>query len=167
MFDGPRTSVLDPAERLARLKLARSARIGPVTFHEALQHFGSARAAGARLATVADAAIAREEETLAKAGGRFLVIGDAAYPPALAALPDAPPVLSTIGDLGLLARPALAVVGAREASAAGRRFAGDLSKALGVAGFAVAPGPAPGIDAAPPAAAPETGTVAVRCVRSG
>jgi DNA processing protein len=161
MFDGPGTSELDPAERLARLKLARSARIGPVTFHEALQHFGSARAAGARLAAVADAAIAREEEALAKAGGRFLVIGDPAYPPALAALPDAPPVLSAIGDLGLLARPALAVVGAREASAAGCRLAGELAGALGAAGFVVASGLARGIDAAAHQAALASGTVAV------
>jgi len=102
MFDGPLASELDPAERRARLRLTRSARIGPVTFHEALEHFGSARAACARLATVSDAEVAREEEALARAGGGFLVIGDPAYPATLAALPDAPPVLSAIGDLGLL-----------------------------------------------------------------
>ena len=118
MFDGPLAAELDPGERRARLRLARSARIGPVTFHEALAHFGSARAACARLATTTDAAIAREEAALATAGGRFLVFGDPAYPPALAALPDAPAVLSAIGDLGLLGRPILAVVGAREASMA-------------------------------------------------
>jgi DNA processing protein len=160
MFDGPATSELDPAERRARLKLARSARIGPVTFHEALQHFGSARAAGT-LATTTDAAVVQEEQALAKAGGRFLVIGDAAYPPALAALPDAPPVLSAIGDLGLLARPILAVVGAREASAAGCCLAGELARALGAAGFVVASGLARGIDAAAHQAALASGTVAV------
>src|SRR5258708_5842320 len=119
MFDGPLTPELDPAERRARLRLARSARIGPVTFHEALQHFGWARAACAGLAVIAEAEVAREQEALERAGGRFLLIGDAASPAALAALPDAPPVLSAMGDLALLARPLLAVVRAREASIAG------------------------------------------------
>ena len=158
MFDGPLTAELDPGERRARLRLARSARIGPVTFHEALAHFGSARAACARLATTTEAAIAREEEALATAGGRFLVFGDPAYPPALAALPDAPPVLSTIGDLSLLGRPILAVVGAREASMAACRLAGELARALGAAGFVVASGLARGIDAAAHQAALPTGT---------
>jgi DNA processing protein len=161
MFDGPLTAELDPGERRARLRLARSARIGPVTFHEALAHFGSARAACARLDTTTEAAIAREEDALAKAGGRFLVFGDPAYPPALAALPDAPPVLSAIGDLGLLGRATLAVVGAREASMAACRLAGELTGALGAAGFVVASGLARGIDAAAHQAALPTGTVAV------
>jgi DNA processing protein len=161
MFDGPLTAELDPGERRARLRLARSARIGPVTFHEALAHFGSARAACPRLSTIGDAAIAREEDALAKAGGRFLVFGDPAYPPALAALPDAPVVLSAIGDLGLLGRPTLAVVGAREASMAACRLAGELAGALGAAGFVVASGLARGIDAAAHQSALATGTIAV------
>jgi DNA processing protein len=161
MFDGPLPPELDPAERRARLRLARSARIGPVTFHEALEHFGSACAACARLATISDADIAREEATLLRGGGRFLVVGDPAYPSALAALPDAPPVLSTIGDLALLDRPTLAVVGAREASAAGCRFAAELTASLGAAGFVVASGLARGIDAVAHQAALATGTVAV------
>lgn len=171
MFDGPAAPELDPprldpprldpAERRARLRLARSARVGPMTFHEALGHFGSARAACARLATISEAAIAQEETVLTAIKGRFLVFGDGDYPAALASLPDAPPVLSAVGDIGLLVRPALAVVGAREASAAGRRFAGDLSQALSAAGFIIASGLARGIDAAAHAAALETGTVAV------
>jgi DNA processing protein len=161
MFDGPLTAELDPGERRARLRLARSARIGPVTFHEALAHFGSARAACARLDTTTEAAIAREEKALAMAGGRFLVFGDPAYPPPLAALPDAPAVLSAIGDLGLLGRPILAVVGAREASMAASPLAGELARALGAAGFVVASGLARGIDAAAHQAALPTGTVAV------
>jgi len=161
MFDGPSSPELDPRERRARLRLARSARIGPMAFHEALGHFGSARAACVQLATIPEAAVAREEAALTAAKGRFLVFGDGDYPAALASLPDAPPVLSAIGDTGLLARPALAVVGAREASAAGRRFAGDLALALGAAGFVVASGLARGIDAAAHAAALDTGTVAV------
>ena len=77
--------------RSASIAGARSARIGPVTFREAIAHFGSARAAAAALATVGDAAIAREEEALAALGGRFLVLGDLDYPPALANLDGAGP----------------------------------------------------------------------------
>lgn len=149
------------AEQRARLRLARSPRIGPVTFHEALQHFGSARAACAQLATVSDAAIAREEQELAQRGGRFVIFGDANYPAALAALPDAPPVLSAIGELGLLSRSTLAIVGAREASVAGCRLAAELATDLGSAGFAVASGLARGVDAAAHRAALATGTLAV------
>ncbi len=159
--DGPATLEPDPAERRARLRLARSARIGPVTFHEALQHFGSARAACARLAVIAEAEVTREQEALERAGGRFLLIGDAGYPAALAALPDAPPVLSAIGDLALLGRPLLAVVGAREASMAGCRLAGEIAAGLGAAGFVIASGLARGIDAAAHQAALATGTMAV------
>jgi DNA processing protein len=161
MFDGSHVLDLAPAERRARLRLARSTRIGPVTFHEAIAHFGSAQAACVRLATCTDADLDREEERLCGAGGHFLVIGDAAYPAALAALPDAPPVLSAMGDTSLLRRPTLALVGAREASMAGRRFAAELATALGATGFAIASGLARGIDTAAHEAALGTGTVAV------
>ena len=88
MFDGSPEMDLAPEERRARLRLARSARIGPVTFHEALAHYGSARAACTALATVSEASIEREENALAAAGGHFLVFGDTLYPSALAALPS-------------------------------------------------------------------------------
>jgi DNA processing protein len=161
MFDGPPTTDLDPAERRARLRLARSPRIGPVKFHEALQHFGSARRACRDLPVVPESDIAREEQALGKLGGRFLVLGDADYPAALAALPDAPPVLSAIGDVGLPVRPTLAIVGARDASIAGRRFAAELSASVGQAGFVITSGLARGIDAAAHQAALDTGTIAV------
>src|SRR5580693_609319 len=139
MFDGPHPET-DSQERLARLRLARSPRIGAVTFHEALGHFGSARAACAELATISAAQAEREHERLARLGGQLLVWGDALYPAALASLPDAPPVLSAIGDPALLGRPTLAIVGAREASLAGRRFAAELAASLGIAGFAIVSG---------------------------
>ena len=161
MFDGPRTLDLDPLERRARLRLARGTRIGPVTFHEALAHYGSARAACSGLPACAEADIDREEARLARAGGQFLVAGDAAYPAALAAVPGAPPVLSALGDLALLGRPCLALVGARDASLAARRFAGELATTLGTAGFVLASGLARGIDAAAHEAALATGTIAV------
>ena len=152
---------ITPAERSARLRLARSARVGPITFHEALAHFGSARAACTTLATISEATIEREERALAALGGRFLVMGDSLYPAALAALPDAPPALSALGDPGLLSRPTLAIVGAREASLAGRHFATELAATLGAAGFVITSGLARGIDAAAHDAALGTGTVAV------
>jgi DNA processing protein len=161
MFDGVPAAGLDPTERRARLRLARTARVGPVTFHEALQHFGSARAACNQLTTVSEQTIGREEEQLAQAGGRFLVVGDPDYPAALAALPDAPPVLSAIGRLELLERSVLAVVGAREASAAGHRLAEELARDLGAAGFAIVSGLARGIDTAAHEAALSSGTIAV------
>src|SRR5262249_8430756 len=130
MFDGPFAPEFDPTERRARLRLARGSRIGPVTFREALQHFGSARAACPSLPAARQAAVAREEAVLLHAGGRFVVLGDPDYPAALANLADAPPVLSAIGDLGLLGRRTVAIVGAREASLAGRHFAGELATAL-------------------------------------
>lgn len=161
MFDGQHTSEPDPAERRARLRLARTSGIGPARFHEALQHYSSAQRACRELRVIPESEMAREEQALARLGGRFLVLGDADYPAALAAVPDAPPALSAIGDLGLLDRPTLAIVGARDASLAGRRFAAELAASLGQAGFAIASGLARGIDTVAHEAALETGTVAV------
>ena len=116
MPDGPAPPAPAADERLARLRLARGARIGPVAFQEALAHFGSARAACRALPAATPQDIEREEGRLAAAGGRFLVLGDPDYPGQLAALPDAPPVLAALGNLPLLQRPMLAIVGARQAS---------------------------------------------------
>lgn len=149
------------ADRLARLRLARAPRVGAVAFQEALTHFGSASAACAALPVASPLAIEQESDRLSAAGGRFVVLGDPDYPAALAVLPDAPPVLSAIGDLALLARPSVAIVGARQASAVGCRLAGELARGLGAAGFVVASGLARGIDAAAHQAALPTGTVAV------
>ncbi|HJQ56040.1 MAG TPA: DNA-processing protein DprA [Vineibacter sp.] len=161
-------------ERLARARLARTARVGPVTFHEMLGHFGSAEAALQALPSLARRAgfsaapvppsadvLRREAAALARLGGRFLVRGDAAYPALLAQIPDAPPLLAAIGDLGLLAQPALAVVGARNASTNGRRLGASLAGELGAAGVVVVSGLARGIDTAAHRAALATGTIAV------
>ena len=161
MFDGPSPPELDPAERLARLRLARSPRIGPITFHEALAHFGSAQSACRDVAVASEADIAREQRAVEAMGGQLLVFGDPQYPETLASLPDAPPVMTAVGDSGLLARPILAIVGARDASVAGQRFAEHLARALGAAGFVIVSGLARGIDAAAHRASVATGTVAV------
>jgi DNA processing protein len=166
MFDGPVPAEIDPRERRARERLARSARVGPVTFHEALAHFGSALAACRHLeadgvVVATERQLQEEERSLTGLGGKFLTIGDRDYPPALAALPDAPPLLSTVGDTTLLGRPMLAIVGAREASLAGRRLAEEFARDLAAAGFVIVSGMARGIDTAAHQAALESGTVAV------
>lgn len=161
MFDGPLKPELDPAERLARIRLARSARIGPVAFHNALAHFGSAGAACRAIPVAPEADILHEQKAIEAMNGRLLVFGDPAYPEPLAHVPDAPPVLTARGNPALLSRPMLAIVGARDASAAGQRFAEHLAKALGAVGFVIVSGLARGIDAAAHRVALPTGTVAV------
>ncbi len=167
-------SPLSPAERLARLRLARSENVGPVTFRDLLDHFGNAVAAldalpelasrgGAKrkieIATAADAEaeFARTE----KSGGRLLVLGDEAFPLRLAAVDPPPPVISVAGDVALLARKSIAIVGSRNASAAGRRIAATMAEALASEGFAIVSGLARGIDTAAHRASLATGTVAV------
>ena len=165
---------LDPQERLDWLRLARTETIGPVSFYALLRRFGSAQAAlealprlarrGDDAQPVAPAPRQEAERELAavdRLGGQLLCRGEPIYPETLAAIEDAPPVLSVIGDPALLARPIVAVVGARNASANGRRLARDLAAGLGEAGIVVASGMARGIDAAAHAGALAAGSVAV------
>lgn len=161
-------------ERLDALRLARTENVGPITFRRLIGRFGSATAAlealpelarrGGRTApfrTCPREAAERELAALAALGAQLLVLGEPDYPRALAAIDDAPPVLSAMGDVGLLDRRAVAIVGARNASANGRRLAGELARDLAVAGLAVVSGLARGIDAAAHRGALERGTVAV------
>ena len=169
MTPGPPPS---SAERFARLRLARTERVGPVTFQQLLARFGSAERAlealpdllrrggqGHDLPPVGmiDAELAAGE----KAGARLIVSGDADYPEGLAALDPPPPLLWTLGDPGLAARPCIGVVGARIASAGGQRIARGLSQQLGEAGYVVVSGMARGIDGAAHTGALPTGTIAV------
>ena len=164
---------LPEAERFARLRLARAERVGPVSFRQLLDRFGSA---GRALDALPDLVrkggdhgyslppVEQIEQELAagdRAGAVLLVLGDVAYPPMLAAVDPPPPVLWTRGDAALLSREAVAVVGARVASAGGQRIARGLAQQLGQAGFVVVSGLARGIDAAAHAGSLETGTVAV------
>ncbi len=160
------------AERMARLALARSGGIGPMRFQELLSECGSAQAAleqlpelmqRARLKTrkVATADEAeREVAALEKLGGHMIVWGDATYPTQLAEIRDPPPVIAMIGHTELLARPMVAIVGARNASAAARRWTEDLARALGEKDFIVVSGMARGIDTAAHNGALPSGTVA-------
>jgi DNA processing protein len=144
-----------PADAMARLRLARTEGIGPRTFRHLLERFGSAAAAleemprygRGRLRAPPEGEALREMEAVAALGGRFLFLGAPGYPPLLDTLADPPPVLALLGDPGVLQPRAVAVVGARNASAAGRRIAGDLAEALAGHGLVVS-GLARGIDAA-------------------
>ena len=140
------------AERLALLRLARTQGVGPVAWRKLLDRHGGGAAALAALppgTRVPDAdTIAREVDAVAQLGGRFLLLDEPDYPEALAALGDAPPALAVLGDAAVLARPAIAIVGARNASANGRRFAEALAGELMLAGVVVVSGLARGIDTA-------------------
>lgn len=175
-FDEPADTYAPPvsgADRLDWLRLIRSRRVGPATFHRLMTQHGSAAAALAALPAMATAAgvegyevcpegVVRAEAAAARAcGARLICRGDADYPATLAAAADAPPVLWMRGDAAVLARPLVALVGARNASSLGLRMARRLAEGLGQAGFVVASGLARGIDAAAHEAALPTGTVAV------
>jgi DNA processing protein len=166
---------IDPAdeERLDRLRLIRSPRIGPVTYLQLLRRFGSAARAiaalpdlagrgGGAAPQVADRSVAaREMAVAARLGARHVMMGDADYPALLAEIDSAPPVLICRGDLASAKRTTVAIVGARNASAAGCRMARGLAGALGEAGVTVVSGLARGIDAAAHAGSLGTGTVGV------
>lgn len=164
---------LSDAERFARLRLARTDRVGPVAFSQLLQRFGSAVRAVEALPDLvrrsgrdgyALPAVERVEAELAageRVGARLILLGDADYPDLLAAVDPPPPLLWARGDIALLSRPCIGVVGARIASAGGQRIARGLSQQLGEAGHVVVSGLARGIDAAAHLGALPTGTVAV------
>lgn len=150
----------DGERDLARLRLIRSPRIGPVTYRQLLARFGSAEAAldalpalamrgGGAAPVIADVSVARREmAAVAKLGARHLFIGDLDYPPLLAELENAPPALTVRGEIALIDRPCVAMVGARNASAAACRFARQLAQGLAEAGATVVSGLARGIDTA-------------------
>lgn len=161
------------AERFARLRLARSHNVGPRTYMHLLRRFGTARRAvealpslaarGGRGDYVACPAETAEAEMAAGAavGAQLLLLGDPGYPAMLAELDSAPPVLWVMGDPAIFARPAVAIVGARNASALGLRSARRLATEIGAAGRVVVSGLARGIDGAAHEAALATGTIAV------
>lgn len=160
-------------DRLLWLRLLRSRRVGVATFFRLMNEHGTAAKALESLPDVARSAgvngyqacpehLARAEMAAArKIGAHMLCIGAADYPPALLDLPDPPPILWALGQVDLLQRPMVAMVGARNASSLGGRMARHLSADLGAAGLVVVSGLARGIDAAAHDAALRTGTVAV------
>jgi DNA processing protein len=160
-------------ERVAWLRLARTESIGPATFAALIARFSDVREAldaaprlarrgGAkelRIPTQTEAQI--ELEALARLGGRLLASVEPDYPAGLAALDPAPPLISVLGHVPLLKRDMVAMVGARNASALGIKFAANLAADLGAAGLVIVSGLARGIDHAAHRGTLETGTVAV------
>jgi DNA processing protein len=170
----PSSTHLTDTDRIDRLRLIRSDNVGPRTFRSLLNHFGDARTALERLPDLArrggaarSGRICSEEEARAelaasrRIGISLVAPGEAAYPPRLATLDDAPPLLGVRGAPDVLMRPMIAIVGSRNASGAGLKFAGQLARELGEAGFVVISGLARGIDQAAHRATIAVGTVAV------
>ena len=171
MSDGVR---LSEEQRLDWLRLIRSDNVGPRTFRDLVNAYGGARAAlaalpglarrggaagPARICSRADAEI--ELKTARARGIEFLGLGEPDYPPRLQMIDDPPPLLAVRGKHAILTRPLVAIVGSRNASAAGMKFAERLARDLGDAGFGIVSGLARGIDAAAHRASLSTGTIAV------
>ncbi|MDK3073276.1 DNA-processing protein DprA [Sedimentitalea sp. JM2-8] len=160
-------------DRYAWLRLLRSRRVGITTFYRLLAEHGSAQNALAALPEVARAAgvdgyeicpagvIDAEIKAAKAAKARLLCLGDGDYPSALTDIPDAPPLFWAVGDTALFSRPAIGIVGARNASSLGTRMARALAQELGSEGYVIASGLARGIDAAAHVASLGTGTIAV------
>jgi DNA processing protein len=159
--------------RVDWLRLLRSRRVGPTTFWKLLAEHGSAAAALEALPDVARAAgvakyevcppqvVEAEIADARRQGARLICHGEADYPADLAEISDAPPVLWLVGNPGVLRRPMVALVGARNASSLGTRMARRLAEGLGEAGYVVVSGLARGIDTAAHIGALPTGTISV------
>lgn len=165
--------VLTDAMRLDWLRLIRSENIGPRTFKTLINHYGGAGAAlealpglvrskqgrDIRICSRADAE--REWEQATRMGVRFVAIGEADYPVPLRNIADPPPLLSVRGDVSMLSRHCIAIVGSRNASIAGIKMTERLAIGLGQAGIIVVSGLARGIDVAAHKASLKSGTIAV------
>ncbi len=165
---------LSDGERVACLRLIRSGHVGPVTFRELINHFGGAKQAlgalpelmkrarkdsGGRIPSVADAE--RELAAAHRIGARPIFTIEPHYPPALAVIDAPPPLIYAKGEIEVLAKPALAIVGSRQSSAAGVALARQLAGGLSEAGLIIVSGLARGIDGAAHDASLALGTVAV------
>lgn len=163
----------DDAEAFARLRLIRSQNIGPITYHALMNRFGSAQNAliaipdiaargKGRKVTLADPAkIDAEIIKSHQMGAQFIFMGSGDYPAILSQMESAPACLIVRGNYELLKKPMVAMVGARNASAAACRFARTLSHDLKDNGFTVVSGLARGIDTAVHMGAGGGGTAAV------
>ncbi|HRO50588.1 MAG TPA: DNA-processing protein DprA [Hyphomicrobium sp.] len=163
---------LDADERLACLRLIRSGQVGPVTFRELINHCGGAhqalaalpemsRRAGRPARVCPEAEAEAELKAAEKIGARPLFTIEPGYPETLAALDPPPPMVYVKGRTELLARTSVAIVGSRQASAAGLKLARIFAKGLAEAGFSITSGLARGVDAAAHEASLLHGTVAV------
>jgi len=158
---------LSRPELIAWARLARTPRVGPLTFHRFIARFRNASGALEALPLVSPSTppaaddVEREIEGVEALGARLVASCEPDYPPLLAELDAPPPLIGLRGDLKILHRPTVAIVGSREGSAAALVFAEQLARDLGAAGFAVVSGLARGVDAAAHRGSLETGTAAV------
>jgi DNA processing protein len=169
-----RPGVISRAEKLASIRLASCENVGSATFRHLLDRFGSATAALEALPEMSrrgglqrplrvysEAAAEADMERAAEAGAQFILWNEAGYPRLLREVELPPPFLTVKGRLELGQKDCLAIVGARNASALGRRFARSLAAELGSESFIIASGLARGIDTAAHEGAIESGTIAV------
>ncbi|MEZ5814873.1 MAG: DNA-processing protein DprA [Alphaproteobacteria bacterium] len=165
---------LSESEKLDWLLLSRTENVGPITFYRLVERYGSAsealealpelskRGGRAKPLKAPDSSLAQKEyEALRKMGGEIVTAACEIYPLALGATDDAPPVLSYFGDIKLANRNCIALVGARNASLNGRKFAERLAGELGAREQTVASGLARGIDTAAHNGSLSSGTIAV------
>ncbi|OCP01234.1 MULTISPECIES: DNA-processing protein DprA [unclassified Ensifer] len=169
-----RTGVaLTERQKISWLRLIRSDNVGPIAFRDLINHFGTAenaldalpelsrRGGTKQTYRVASASeVERELEAARRHGAVFVGIGEPGYPSALRQIDGAPPLLAMKGDLEVATRPSLGVVGSRNASASGAKFAAMIARDAGRAGYVVTSGLARGIDTAAHRATVETGTIA-------
>lgn len=171
MSQGPVGKQLSDRQRLAWLRLIRTDNVGPQTFRDLINRFGSAedalealpelaRRGNATLTPCTREAAERELEAAARFGARFLALGEDGYPPLLRRIAGPPPLIAVKGEPAVFRLPAVAIVGARNASLAGIKMARMLAHELGREGYAVVSGLARGIDAAAHTGSIDTGTVA-------
>jgi DNA processing protein len=164
---------LTERQRIAWLRLIRSDNVGPATFRDLINHFGSAETAlemlpelsrrGGSTRAIRVASVAEAEKELASAhrfGARFLGIGEPDYPPALRQIDGAPPLLAVKGNPAIGTVPSLGIVGSRNASISGTKFAAMIARDVGRAGYAIISGLARGIDTAAHRSSLDTGTIA-------
>ncbi|WP_297295750.1 DNA-processing protein DprA [uncultured Methylovirgula sp.] len=168
---GATRTKLSDAQRFDWLRLWRSENIGPRTFWALINRYGSAGAALAalprlmprgrpvKIAAIED--IERELEAAARCGAVLVAVGETDYPARLSRIDTAPPLIALRGHVPVLQRPAVAIVGSRNASAAGLAFAERLTRGLAEAGFVIVSGLARGIDLRAHQTSREAGTVAV------
>ena len=141
LFHQPHKTIDKETRLIQWLQLIRTENVGPVTFHNLLETYGSAENALAALPDLAakggrkaplntppPQAIKKEIAKLHKAGGRYITAADKDYPIGLSALRDAPPVIAVMGNTDLLSQPSIAIIGARNASLNGKKFAAKIAR---------------------------------------
>lgn len=174
MNDGPPRGIrLTDKQRLSWLRLIRSDNVGPATFRELINNCGSAERAidmlpelsrrggskrAIKVASLVDAE--RELELITKFGAHIIGIGEPQYPSALRQIEGAPPLLTMKGNLDLVHMPSVGMVGSRNASISGSKFAANLAQEIGRVGYSIISGLARGIDASAHHASINTGTIA-------